>query len=273
MTRCGYVGRERHDAPAARLLTHRRDAGATEHDLVRSGLRGADAGRRLPDLTLLAVGLLTLLALGLRLTGIGDSLFGDELFLYTAVHDHSLHEIYVTVRETEKTPPLGFVLGWLLARGRYADELVRVPSLLASVAAVPLVFALGARTVGRPAALVAAAWLALSPFQIFYGSETRVYAQVTTFVLLSTLALLLALEDGRRRWWVLYAAAAAAAIYSHYIAVMILAPQAVWALGPTANGGASSSWRARRSSSSSCRGSRPSSSRPATVPTRRGGST
>jgi hypothetical protein len=190
----------------------------------------AAAARRLPQLTLLAVGALTLLALGLRLTGIGDSLFGDELFLYSAVHDQSLHEIYVTVREAEKTPPLGFLLGWLFARGGHADVLVRVPSLLASVAAVPLVFALGARTVGRPAALVAAAWLALSPFQVFYGSETRVYAQVTTFVLLSTLALLLAVEDGRRRWWVLYAAAAAAAVYSHYIAVMILAPQAAWAL-------------------------------------------
>jgi 4-amino-4-deoxy-L-arabinose transferase-like glycosyltransferase len=190
----------------------------------------ADAASRRPDLTLIAVAGLTLLALALRLPGVGQSLFGDELFLWSAVHDHALHDVYVTVRETEKTPPLGFVLGWLFARGGHADTLVRVPSLVAGVAAVPLVFALGARSVGRPAALVAAAWIAISPFQIFYGSETRAYAQVTTFVVLSTLALLLALEDGRRRWWVLYAAAAAAAIYSHYIAVIILAPQAVWAL-------------------------------------------
>lgn len=197
---------------------------------AREELGEGGAAGGLPTTTFLLVGALTLLALGLRLTGIGDSLFGDELFLYTAVHDHSLHEVYVTVRETEKTPPLGFVLGWLLARGSHADELVRLPSLVASVAAVPLVFALGARTVGRPAALLAAAWLALSPFEVFYGSETRAYALVTTFVLLSTLALLVALDDGRRRWWVLYAAACAAAVYSHYIAVMILAPQAAWAL-------------------------------------------
>jgi hypothetical protein len=203
-------------APAVRL-------GPVE--LARRSARW-DAAR--VDLVLVAA--LTLLALGLRLAVVGQSLFGDELFLYSDVHGHSLHEVYVAVRETEKTPPLGFVLGWIFARGGHAETLVRVPSLIAGVALVPLVWALGRRTVGRVPALVSAAWIALSPFQIFYATETRAYAQVTAWVVLSTLALLVALEDGRRRWWALYAVAAAGAVYSHYIAFMIVLPQAAWAL-------------------------------------------
>jgi uncharacterized membrane protein len=108
--------------------------------------------------------------------------------------------------------------------------LVRLPSLAASVATVPLIYMLGVRTIGRAAGLVACAWFALSPFAIFYGSENRGYALVAALVVLSTLALLIALEDRRRRWWALYAVAVAAALYTHYISALVLVPQAAWAL-------------------------------------------
>lgn len=107
---------------------------------------------------------------------------------------------------------------------------MRLPSLVASVACVPMIYLLGLRTLGRRAGLVAAAWFAISPFEIFYGTETRAYALVTAFTLLSTLALLSAVGEQRRRWWVVYGVASVAAVYSHYIAVLVLAPQAAWAL-------------------------------------------
>jgi uncharacterized membrane protein len=176
------------------------------------------------------VGALTLIALVLRLACVHQSLFGDELFLYFDVHKHTLGEVLSMVRGTEKTPPLGFVLGWLFARGSHAATLVRVPSLAAGVATVPLVYALGARTVGRVAGVVAAAWFALSPFQMFYATDARAYALVTGLVVLSTLALLRALEDRQLRWWALYVVAATAAVYTHYIAALVLVPQAAWGL-------------------------------------------
>ena len=173
---------------------------------------------------------LTVLALGLRLASLGQSPFGDELYLFAIVDDHSLGDVLSLVHDTEKTPPLGFVLGWLFARGDDADLLVRLPSLAAGVATVPLVYAIGVRTVGRAAALFAAAWFALSPFQIFYATESRSYALVTALVALSTLSLLIAVERRRPLWWALYALAAAGAVYTHYIAVLVLIPQGVWAL-------------------------------------------
>jgi 4-amino-4-deoxy-L-arabinose transferase-like glycosyltransferase len=178
----------------------------------------------------LIVGALTLLAVALRLSPLQVSLHDDELFLYAIVKDQSLGDVLSIVHDTEKTPPLGFVLSWLFARGDDLTIPLRIPSLLAGIASVPLVYLLGRRTVGRAAATVAAAWFAISPFQIYYATGSRSYALVTAFVVVATLALLLALEQRRRQWWVLYVLAAVAAVYTHYISALVLVPQAAWAL-------------------------------------------
>jgi mannosyltransferase len=78
--------------------------------------------------------------------------------------------------------------------------------------------------------IVAMALTALSPFMIFYSTEARGYALMTALVLLSTLALLHAVDGGRARWWVLYGVSSCAAAYSHYTCVFALAAQALWVL-------------------------------------------
>ena len=65
---------------------------------------------------------------------------------------------------------------------------------------------------------------------IYYSTEARSYGLVVFFVLLSTAALLRALDGGGVGWWVLYGAASCAAMYSHYTAAFALAGQALWAL-------------------------------------------
>jgi len=178
-----------------------------------------------------AVGAFTIVAASLRWACIHQSLFGDELFLYSEVHMRSLGQMLSLVRTMENTPPLFFLVTWVLAKGRNPMVLVRVPSLVANVAIVPLIYVLGRRVGGRWAAVVAAAWFALSPFQIFYGTDDRAYSAVAALVLVSTIALLRALEEERKiGWWLLYAVAAIAAMYTHYIAALVLAPQAAWAL-------------------------------------------
>ena len=193
-------------------------------------MRSLTAAFETPRAEWLIVGALTLLAVVLRWSPLQVSLHDDELFLYAIVKDHSLGDVLSIVHDTEKTPPLGFVLSWLFARGDDLTIPLRIPSFVAGIASVPLVYLLGRRTVGRAAATVAAAWFALSPFQIYYATGARSYAQVAAFVILATLALLLALEQRRLRWWALYVVAAVAAVYSHYIAALVLVPQAAWAL-------------------------------------------
>ena len=90
------------------------------------------AGRaeRLPlDTTLAAVGLLTLVALALRLPHIGESLVGDEMYAYAEVHGRSFSEVFERVREGgENSPPLFFVLAWLSMKlGGDPTVLIRLP--------------------------------------------------------------------------------------------------------------------------------------------------
>jgi len=166
----------------------------------------------------------------LRLMVAGQDLFADELSTYWIVSTHGLSGVVRTVSTTaEITPPLSFVLSWLTTRIGLSPELVRLPALVAGIGSIPLVYAVGARTVGRGPALLAAALTTLSPFMIFYSAEARGYGVLMALVLLSTLALLHALDGGRRRWWAAYAACVCLAAYTHYTAVFVLAAQLGWA--------------------------------------------
>jgi Dolichyl-phosphate-mannose-protein mannosyltransferase len=176
------------------------------------------------------VAAITLLALLLRLPGLDESVFGDELFTYEIGTRPGFGDMLDGVSgPLEISPPLYFVLAWICAKLGDPHTWIRVPALLAGVALVPAVYALGARTVGRTGALIGCGLVALSPFAIFYSTEARAYTLATLFVLLAALALLAATEHGGWRRWGLFALAACAALYSHYTAAFPLAAEVAWA--------------------------------------------
>jgi Dolichyl-phosphate-mannose-protein mannosyltransferase len=180
--------------------------------------------------TAVVVAVLTLAGLFLRLPSFNDSLFGDELSTYFIVTGHSLEQVLDWVRsDLEVSPPLFFVLAWATHSLGDPAASIRLVSLIAGVAATPLTYMLGVWTVGRRAALVGAALVALSPFLILYSTQARAYMLVLLLDLLSTLALLRALETRRVGWWIAYAACSCAAVHAHYVAVFVLAGQLGWA--------------------------------------------
>jgi uncharacterized membrane protein len=133
------------------------------------------ATRPLPAAIL--VGLLTAVGAAIRVAILDQSLFADELSTYWIVSTNGLGGVISTVHgNAEITPPLLFVASWLATQIDLSRELLRLPSLLAGVASIPAIYLLGTRTVGRPAALVAAALTTLSPFMIYYATEARSYA-------------------------------------------------------------------------------------------------
>ena len=167
----------------------------------------------------------------LRLSYAGQSMLGDELSTYWIVSTNDFSGVLSTVEsDAEISPPLFFLLSWLAVQIDVTPELLRLPSLLAGLATIPLVYLVGLRTVGRGPALLAAALTTLSPFMIFYSSEARGYAVMTALVAASTLSMLLAVDRRRARWWIAYAVATAAAVYTHYTCVFVLAVQFLWVL-------------------------------------------
>ena len=197
----------------------------------KSVTQPVDKGR-LPRLFVVLVGAITVVGLLLRLPSFFDSLYGDENSTYFIVVGHSLSRVLLLVHsDQETTPPLFFVLAWV-TKGWLANPVqsIRLVSLATGTATIPLTFLLGLRTVGRRAGLVGAACMALSPYMIFYSSEARPYMLVLFLALLSTLALLRAVDTGRISWWVAYAACSCAAAYTHYTVVFLLLVQLAWAL-------------------------------------------
>ena len=65
---------------------------------------------------------------------------------------------------------------------------------------------------------------------IYYSTEARAYGLMMFAVLVSTLAILLALDTGKTRWWIVYAVSACAAFYLHYTCLFVLAVQFAWVL-------------------------------------------
>lgn len=82
--------------------------------------------------------------------------------------------------------PLYFVLlkVWISALGDSAFAL-RAFSVLASVALVPLVYVLGTKLLSRPAGLIAAALTALSPLELYFAQEARMYMLTSLVALLA----------------------------------------------------------------------------------------
>lgn len=80
------------------------------------------------------------------------------------------------IATTDLHPPLGAALIGLAAAGSHEERVLRLPSLLASVAAIPLLARAAGDWVG-PHARIPAAWLmALCPPAVLYAGEARPYA-------------------------------------------------------------------------------------------------
>ncbi|MCX6393642.1 MAG: glycosyltransferase family 39 protein [Solirubrobacterales bacterium] len=178
----------------------------------------------------LSVAAVTLAGAVARIVGDRDSIAWDEVYLYSWVHGKGLGQMMHLVAVHEKTPPLGFVLSWISDQMGSSPSLIRIPSLIAGVALIPLVAALGRRLGGQRTGVVAALLVAASPFLVFYSVEARSYSLTVALCTASTLLLVRALKDGRRADWVGYSLVAAFALMSHYTAFAVLAAQTLWAV-------------------------------------------
>jgi 4-amino-4-deoxy-L-arabinose transferase-like glycosyltransferase len=179
----------------------------------------------------LVIVLIAAVGAAIRVVVAGQDVFADELSTLWIVTDNDFGGVLSTVySNAEITPPLSFVAAWLTTQIDDTPELLRAASLVAGTLTIPVVYLLGARTVGSAGGVVAACFTALAPFMIYYSAEARGYALMMAFVAASTLAMLLAVDTRRLGWWIAYGGLSVAAVYTHYTCVFALAAQGLWLL-------------------------------------------
>ena len=142
------------------------------------------------------MGVLALAGLVLRFFACSEAAFGDELSTLWIVENNDLFGVISIVHsDAEITPPFYFVLAKITSIFGPTISSVRLPSLLAGVATLPLVYAAGCRMIGRRGALAATTVATVSPFLIYFSAQARNYAVMIFLLVLATVLILEATSE------------------------------------------------------------------------------
>jgi hypothetical protein len=197
-------------------------AGAGALALPRPTLAGALALARRRDVA--AVAALTVGGLVVRLLASRGIWLDEATSVWQA--QMPLPQLFDTLRTTDVHPPLHHLVLWATVRTFGTGELaVRLPSLLAATALIPLLYAAGRDIYDRRAGLAAAALASVAPFTVWYAQEARMYALFMLFALLAVWMQVRILRGGTWRDWVGFTLAASALVATQYFGLVLVAVQ------------------------------------------------
>ena len=169
-----------------------------------------------------AVVVLTVAGGALRLFHLGyQSLWLDELFSYFLARRGWADIVAGTARDT--MPPLYYFLLHLALQFGTDEATIRFVSLVFGVVTIPLLYAFARLLFDRRTAMAATAIFSFSPFQVSYAQEARMYSQLAFFGLVALYGFVGAWREGRFRDWALFVAGTELALYTHNLAIFLLA--------------------------------------------------
>ena len=135
------------------------------------------------------------------------------------------------IPESEATPYLYYVLAWPWARiFGFGEVGLRSLSALVGTAVIPIAYGAGAMLVSRRTGLIAAALVSAHPFLVWYAQEARSYSLVAFLTACSLLFVGRALRAPSNLALAGWAVSTSLAISTHYFAVFLVVPEALWLL-------------------------------------------
>jgi len=177
-----------------------------------------------------------LIGAGLRFWDLDhESYWLDELSSVTVARA-SWDQVVVHLKKNDVHPPLYFALlkVWMTVFG-HGETATRALSVVAGLLAVVFAALLAAqlarersREERSRASLLAALFVAVSPFAVYYARESRAYSLLLTVALAATWLLVRAAPAFSARRLVPYALAAALLLYTHVFAVFTLGAHALY---------------------------------------------
>ena len=173
------------------------------------------------------LGSIVLAAAALRFHALGAKSFWLDEAMSVEIARLPWHQLLFDLwhREANMAPYYVLLHTWLaLGAG---EGFIRALSVLFSVATIPMVYALGARLLGRPAGMLAAWFLAINAYHIRYAQEARAYAMVVFFAALASWLFVKNIEEPAAAHWKTYTAACVLCAYSHFYGALIVVSHAV----------------------------------------------
>jgi mannosyltransferase len=180
--------------------------------------------RRLAPLALVAV-----VAAAVRLPGVYTQAFWqDEVASARILAQGSVGAVLARVARTESTPPLWYVLGWLVHQAGLAMRDVRLVSVVAGALLAAATVVLARRFTPEMPAMLAGVLVALGGGFVAHGQELRAYELFALVTVLFALALLAELDAPSRTKDARLVVATAAGALTHYFFLFSAAAALAW---------------------------------------------
>ena len=175
-----------------------------------------------------------LLAFALRVFRLGyQELRGDEALgrLFSLEPFAQIVRSTIALREPHPVASYFVEKVWLGLAGQ-TEFAVRFASLWFGVLAVALLYRLGRRLgLGRPAATLGAALLAISPYAIWHSQDARMYSMSLALTTASVVLMLEALARRRIIYWAGYVGVTLLALHTHYYAAYVVIAENLFVFG------------------------------------------
>jgi mannosyltransferase len=189
--------------------------------------RAVDRGGRIASARQLwPIPAVTLLALALGLWKLGHLSFDFDEGVSAYAASRPLSDV-LYIHHGEPNNALYFDLLFLWQKLGSSDLFLRLLSVFAYVAAVPLTAAIAWRSFGRPAGIAAGLLLAVNAFAVEMAQNARAFALLLALVSASTLCFMIAVERSTRWRWGLWAILSALSVYAFPSALFVVAAQVI----------------------------------------------
>jgi mannosyltransferase len=183
----------------------------------------------IPSLVLL--GAIFVAAAWLRLTALDrQSLWFDEADAVIRAQSDLMTVLRTFIQPGENGPLYHLLLHFWIDVAGASEKAVRLPSAVAGLLTIPLMYLVGLRTLGQRAGLLAAGLLAISPYHVWYSQEAKMYSMAVLLTLLSTALLIESLRRNERRWWAGYVIVTTLGFYFHVTTVLIFGAHCAFVL-------------------------------------------
>ena len=171
------------------------------------------------------IALTILMAIGafLRLFRVDyKGLWFDEIGQVAMASANSISNV-IAGSNTHLAPPLDYIILHLFIKlGGSSDFVVRMPSVIWGILAIPLLYYFARYMFNKKVAFVATFLLTISPMHIWYSQEARMYSLFMFLSLLSLTFFILAIEKKKTYFWIGFIISMVLNLYTHYFAIFTL---------------------------------------------------